>query len=288
LLKAFRVGAVQRLSFISGEMALTALRSILLVSMALRMGSCMTSHEKGVIRREAHGDRQVQLDQSGHVEKIGDGERGDLQSQPTLDLHRSAEKVIPDTNKQYVKMTTASSDDCAGSPATQEITTDAECRTAALQLQLTPGDPIKINNYNAVDTGGVLLVVKKCYLNTTSNLVQFNPTEANSTDGQTLTGTKICWRPKYHMAAVDGGTDDLCTDDAQAITSVAACITAMTQAIDGDACRLEPFKEDEAINDPTKPIGCWRDGIGCWGFNSADTFTGGTNMTQVCKNVISS
>jgi hypothetical protein len=261
-------------------MAATASQSLLLVSMALSMGTVVSisSQEKGVIRREA-------LDQTSHVKAMSIGEKGMLQSEPE-ELIRSTGKVetIPQTNKQYVKMATPGKDECEGAPATQDILTKADCEAAAGLLGLTVAANITINNYHAVDTGGVLLVVKKCYLNTTSNKVFFNPTEANATAGEPLEGTKICWRPLYHMAAAaDGSTDDLCTDDAKKITNLQECITAMTDAIDGDACRLDAFKKDQAIEDPSKPIGCWRDNIGCWSFNEAQTFSGGTDMTQVCK-----
>jgi hypothetical protein len=265
------------------------LRAELFVFVAFvpNLALCMTNLEKGVIRRESRSERQVQLDQEGYMQVLP-GEENNVLDKPQKELvgfenSGRAAHVAP-CDIQYIQMPEEGKDECLGSPGTHEIKDSLECQNAAEALGLAKGSPAEINNYHATATGGILNVVHKCFLNSSSQTVQYNPTEPNAT--QAMVGTKICWRTKYHEVKPQiGAMGDLCAavPQSDAITDFTECWAA-SKCVSAMPCEHVPFN----VSDVTKPAGCWRNGIGCWSFNFKTIdevgFSEDTNLTQVCKN----
>mmetsp|Transcript_3735 Transcript_3735/g.5775 ORF Transcript_3735/g.5775 Transcript_3735/m.5775 type:complete len:271 (-) Transcript_3735:30-842(-) len=260
---------------------------LVFITTAPSLAVCVISPDKGVIRREGRSERQVQLDQEGHMQLLQNDEfpaPGKLQKELlNLGISKKAADDYP-CDIQYIQMPAEGTDECSGSPMTYEIKDALDCEKAAESLGLTKGSPVEINNYHATSPPGVLNIVHKCYLNTTSQTVHFNPTEPTSTEA--LQGKKICWRTKYHEVKPDAGQrGDLCMSLTQAdpITTYGECWAAAS-CVSGMPCEHVPFN----VSDTSKPAGCWRNNIGCWSYNDKTIdevdFNSDVNLTQVCKN----
>jgi hypothetical protein len=257
---------------------------MLLVSFLLCVGIALgITNDKTVIRREGRGGQQVQLDQQGHIQVLGNEAplQADLLKVTSNDDLMAKYSAVTDCNKQYLQMADEGKDECTGNPPTFDLADEAACKEAAANLTLAYGGEVDNHLKNPLDA------VHKCLFNKTSGEVHWNPTEPNSTG--TLVGSKICWRTLYHFVQPEAGqSKDLCSGDAKVVPTFDECLLAMTCAAGGEACRLIDFKEGRHISDPEKPAGCWKDHIGCWSYNNktADevSFTSDTNLTQVCRN----
>lgn len=261
---------------------MAALASRLLVFVLLGLTS-VTAVE--IIRRQ-NQEQQVRLDSAGHV-ILDDPALADPKEAlvKTKGNNKGSSDVPTQCDRQFLQMAEGS-DECTGSGSPQTIEYEGDCTHAASVLGFTKAPNYFLNNY----VTNPLTYPKGCFLNTSTKLIHFNPEESD-TKGMTLSGKKICMRTIYINGTEHSDPSDGCTGDAVSILNYDACWAASVCAAGGGACKLQPFKDNvTSYKRQDKPQGCFRDDIGCWGFNYLETPAGGdiVNGTPVCKNVVSS
>lgn len=235
-----------------------------------------------LVRREVEA---VEMESSGHVHKAQEIPQALFKEQQQKGRK---EEVVTECNRQFLLMDEGS-DACTGSGAPATVMYEGDCKRAAKELSLQVAeDPNFFLDTHMVNP---LPYPHGCYLNTTTNKVAFNPSESNDTS---ISGKKICMRSKY----VDGtpntnptGDTPGCQGDAKPITTSEACWQAALCSAGGGACKLLDFAENRTnFTAEDKPQGCYKDGIGCWGFNNLKTAPTGpiVNGTAVCFNEVPS
>lgn len=241
-----------------------------------------------IIRRNKGQDsQQVRMDAAGHVLPVSgpvlpvDPKEALVKAQAD---NKGSSAVPTECDRQFLLMAEGS-DDCSGSGSPQVIEYEGDCDHAASVLGVSKASNYFLQNY----VTNPLLYPKGCFLNTSTNLVHFNPEESD-TKGATLTGKKICMRTVYINGTKDTDPSDGCTGDAKPILNYNACWAASVCAAGGGACKIQPFKDNvTSYKRNDKPQGCFKDVIGCWGFNYLETLpSGNINGTPVCKNVVAS
>lgn len=225
-----------------------------------------------IVRRES-----THVDPAGHVKMM-------INAQNQRHKHKHQEPT--ECDRQFLLMAEGT-DSCTGSGGPEEILFEGDCDHASTVLGIPKADNSSggyfLNNYIV----NPLPYPKGCFVNTTTNKIHFNPEESNTT-GVTLTGKKICVRNKYINGTADSNPDSGCSGDAVAILTYDDCWAAATCAAGGGACKLQAFKENvTTYKQDDRPQGCFKDSLGCWGFNYIESSPTGTlNGTSVCLNVV--
>jgi len=246
---------------------MAVLHSLLLLSTLV-----LSAAVQAVVRRE-QSPQMVLLDPAGNAEHATEellgGQIDDGLGVPTQ------------CNRQFLEMAEGK-DECTGSGNLTEILYDGDCTHAAESLKLT-----KATNYFLDDHEvNPQPYPKGCFVNTSTNLVHYNPQEAN-TSGITISGKKICMRDLYASGTHGTNPKEGCTGDATPVLTYDNCLAASLCAAGGGACKILQFKDNvDTYKKDDMPIGCFRDAIGCWGFNNiAIAPTNPVNGTPVCINV---
>lgn len=238
-----------------------------------------------MIRRQ--DAQQVRLDAAGNVIQLQASSAEEFPKEALIKTNadtKASSNVATQCDRQFLQMAEGS-DECTGSGDPQVITWDADCDHAASVLGIPKATNYFLHNY----VTNPLTYPKGCFLNTSTNLIHFNPEETD-TKGMTLTGKKICMRTVYINGTEDTDPSDGCTDDAVAILNYDACWAASVCSAGGGACKLQPFQDNvTSYKRQDRPQGCFKDDLGCWGFNYLEEAPGGDiNGTPVCRNVIQS
>lgn len=231
----------------------------------------------GILRRE-NGAHQVNLDPAGHVlqvdtESLAEEERAQMQPQANMPT---------ECDRQFILMAEGA-DECTGSGAPQEILFEGDCTHASEELSIGKADKFFLDTYKE----NPILAPKGCFLNTTSGKLTFNPEEVDIS-GRTLVGQKVCMRSKYINGTTGTNPDKGCTGDSVPILDYDACLAASLCAAGGGACKLQAFKDNvTSYKKNERPKGCFKDSIGCWGFNYMGTDPNGViNGTPICHNIL--
>lgn len=250
--------------------ALPCLLLILGVSTVTAVNIVANDKTDGIVRREhatahVHSDGEMEIEETPLRHK---------------DVDLSKTSVITDCDRQFMMMAEGT-DVCTGSGFPQMVLYEGDCKLAAADLSLTvaPNPDFFLNSHEV----NPLQYPHGCYFNTTTNLVSFNPTESNST---TIIGKKICMRTKYIEGTANTDPATGCTGDAKPVTTETECWEATKCEMGGGACKLLDFLENRSVSIPDKPEGCYKDQIGCWGFNNATPAGAIVNGTPVCKNLV--
>lgn len=170
----------------------------------------------------------------------------------------------------------ADSNDCNhGKQA--KILREEDCRHAAGVLGYTVGAP----NFNVKDDWeNPNPYAKDCFM--VNDTVFFNPTESTRTSG--WKGTPICEWSIYDNGTAEVDSDVACTGDYEEITSYTECEWAHDCQWGGMFCQEPNFGNDHYTTNEA-PRGCYRNELGCYGFNARTTAPTGnlTGKQAVCR-----
>jgi len=246
------------LVLLPGNLAMAASQSLFFVSALLAMSSVaavnvVASQNLALVRRESQGADAMLQTEAG---------------------------VPTECDRQFLEMEEGANA-CKGSGHPEEILFEGDCDHAASVLGIKKADKYFMNDYKV----NPLPYPKGCFLNTSTHEMYFNP-EESKLEGVTLTGKKICMRTKYINGTANTNPDAGCTGDSAAILKYDDCWAAALCAAGGGACKLQDFKDNVTTSKhDDQPQGCFKDALGCWGFNyKASTPSGTIKGTPVCKN----
>lgn len=235
-----------------------------------------------VMRREL---RETQLHLMAH-EDFKENEA--LETSSLSSLSFTPVDGVPWCNRHY-PLGVDGKDDCQASqgtaPADEKVTDEEDCKHAAGELNLT---------YNPVLITDVPInpnpVPKDCFKDATSGEVRFNPTD--SAVAATLTGQPICKSVIYTNGTSTTTFADLCPTGYKIIDTWKECLWAHDCSLGGMYCQ-EVGHTDGHYGANDRVPGCYRNHIGCLGFNShgltADSANplaadwDVTNSTPICK-----
>lgn len=253
-----------------GQVITVCLLAALAVAMAETKGEMMRrqkSHSQ--IHLDADGKMQMQEDESPK-----ETEQALLKSQGRK-TRQPGETSWCDT---AMPLGTPQSNDCIkGHPITRE----EDCRHAARHkgYHQDSGDDFKIKNDwtdNTWAKGCVLVNDTKVYFNPTANVVAAGD----------FKGTPICEWNIYQAGNVSMDKDEGCTGDYEPIGSYAECEWAHDCQWGGMYCEDPNFGNDQFVTNQA-PRGCYRNVLGCYGWNAATTAPDDswnlTAKTPVCR-----
>jgi hypothetical protein len=202
------------------------------------------------------------------------------ESQGAESMPETQAEVPTECDRQFLEMDEGANT-CKGSGHPEEILSEGDCDHAASVLGIKKADNYFMNDYKV----NPLPFPKGCFLNTSTNEMYFNP-EESKTEGVTLTGKKICMRTVYINGTANTNPDAGCTGDSAAILKYDDCWAAALCAAGGGACKLQDFQDNVTTSKhDDQPQGCFKDALGCWGFNYKGSTPSGTiKGTPVCKN----
>lgn len=262
--------------------SLLLLISTLLAATAVNVAT-NDKHSASVVRRESQASQQVHLDSSGHMRSLNqEAPNVEAEMQPE---HKAANPT--ECDHQFLAMDEGS-DECKGDHAPQEILDEAECIHAAgafgSEFKKAAAPDFVVNEHSIAKWPAP----KGCYLNTSSKTVMFNPTGSNTSD-ITLEGKKICMRTLYVNGTEGSNPEDGCADGTKPILTYDHCLDASLCSAGGGACKILEFQNNvTTYKRDDRPLGCFKDHIGCWGFNYADKAPSGGNLngTPVCMEIV--
>lgn len=289
-------------------------------------GAVSSAASLGFVRREDQGPRSVRVEPDGHVldaaqvpsdndPLLHKSSRREVQVTPGAEMssaqllgaagvlaHRSPTEQDPqeamvkanvdDTlagdvpsqcDRQFVLMAEGA-DNCTGFGDPKEVFYKGDCMHASAALGISMAPKFLLDTYE-VDP---LPYPRGCFLNTSTNLIHLNPEELDSASGK-LTGKKICMRNVYINGTKNvAQPSTACIGDAAPILNFQECWAAALCAAGGMACKIQEFQDNVTSYKPQdRPQGCFKDAIGCWGFNYLDEApSGAINGTAVCKNSV--
>jgi len=222
-----------------------------------------TAHaDDKMMRRENHAEVHVHLNAAGELQK---------QRQP-------GETSWCDTDFPPGK---ASSNECIKG---KKIIREEDCRHAAKILGHKVGENFEIKD----DWVNPNPYAKDCFL--FNGTVFFNPTESVRTQADIdatrgWKGTPICEHPIYQNGTVGENSDTGCTGDYEVVDTYAECEWAHDCQFGGMFCQDPNFGNDQ-YSTLDAPIGCYRNNIGCYGFNAGKVKPSAANITgtsPVCR-----
>lgn len=217
------------------------------------------------VRSHGEGEREPQLLQEATIDHEGHFVRFSYDT-------RTEDSILTLCNRQYI-LQDEGSDDCASG---EKILSEEDCDHAASFLGKTKRDPFAIDTHYVSPQP----YPHGCFLNTSTDLVVYNPTEPNATE---YSGQKICLRSKYVNGTANTDPAEGCTGDGSKIETYGACWEAALCVGGGGVCRQLNFTENRSMSSDNLPSGCFMDHEGCWGFNSLQSAPAGDIAgTPVC------
>lgn len=239
------------------------------------------SASSGFVRREDQESRLVRVEADGSIHQSVDQDPKQSMVRSTIDDKQSQDVPSP-CDRQFLKMKEGV-DVCSGAGDPKEIFFKEDCIHASRSLGISMAPNFFLNTYKA----NPLPYPRGCFVNTSSNLIHFNPEEID-VSGLTFAGRKICMRQIYiNGTAGIAKPSSACTGDSKPILTHKDCWDAALCAAGGGACKLQEFQDNvTTYKVQDRPLGCFKDAIGCWGFNYVKSAPSGhVNGTAVCKNV---
>jgi len=227
----------------------------------------------GIVRRQMSGVVQAQLGADGEVDLHQ--EEPAQSTQAMLKMQQPGETMYCD---ETFPRGTANSNDCG--EGANPIYRQEDCRHAATTLGLTmaSGSEWLIND----DWVNPDSYPKNCFFDDAKQQVRFNPMNSNNTGG--YTGQPICELVIYKNGTGGVDSDAGCTGEYEPITTWAECEWAHDCQWGGLYCQETSFANDHYTTQDA-PRGCYRNAIGCYGFNAVATAPSGdlTQHTPVCR-----
>lgn len=237
----------------------------------------VVSQEEGAMMRRQKSESMKSIDMGAHGELMMHKTEGEMQPQTGGKETLKPPGETSYCDEVYPRGTDNSNDCITGVP----IERQEDCRHAAGAINLPTADPSKwLINDGFVNPNPY---PKNCFI--FQDTVFFNPTESNRTSG--WTGTPICQNIIYKNGTTgldSDATSGGCTGDYEAISSYAECEWAHDCQWGNMYCQITTFANN-AFTSQDAPRGCYRNSLGCYGYNAATAAVTGTltGMTPVCR-----
>lgn len=223
-----------------------------------------------IVRSAAHGGEIVDVERASTEPQM-------RRTKPQL---KAKTEIYTDCDRQFMLMDEGT-DNCTDHA--KEVLTVADCDHAAKSLGIA-----KATKY-VLDTHLVnpLPYPRGCFLNSSTNELHYNPSEI---DAATITGAKVCMRELYINGTLGTNPTAGCQGNAVPILNYDQCRKAAFCMSGGGACNEQRFVENSTVvlpKDQNLPKGCYRDQLGCWGFNHVSSAPANpSNGTPVCLDVV--